>query len=220
MLKRLFPSMFDGDFDPKRLCLMWPVDCYIYAWCFSLCAYGALALEALLLTLVIRCCRFCFVVITITPHNVLQNEPHAPAHERLLDDICCCCSHVVIVVAIAQRDMIVSCACAQGLVVRWRFMRRDMKLQGLVVVNVVGRDIENGVRLRTRPCRHHHHATRCENASVDMKLKLCACAWWLMHSLRFGAYVLAEKACALAHDGFGSCACTEGVDCCWIVITS
>ncbi len=37
-LKRLFPSMFDGDFGPKPLCLTWPVNCCIYAWCFSSCA--------------------------------------------------------------------------------------------------------------------------------------------------------------------------------------
>jgi hypothetical protein len=30
-LKRLFPSMFDGDFGPKRLCLTWLVDFCIYA---------------------------------------------------------------------------------------------------------------------------------------------------------------------------------------------
>ncbi len=186
MLKRLFPSMFDGDFDPKRLCLTWPVDCCVYAWRFSLCACSALMLKASLSTLVVHPCCCCFVVIAIARHNVLQNEPHVPAHERLVDDICCCCSCVVIVVTIAQHDMIVLCTRAQGLVVCWRFTRRNMK--------------------RTRPCCCQWCVTWCWkwralvhkalllsplcntmwNASVDIKLKLCAHTRWLMHSLRFG----------------------------------
>ncbi len=58
---------------------------------------------------------------------MLQNEARAPAHEGLVDNICCCCSQVVIIVNIARRDMMVSCARAQGLVVRQCFTRRDMK---------------------------------------------------------------------------------------------
>ncbi len=126
-LKRLFPSMFDGDFDPKRLCLMWPFDCCIYAWYFSLCAYGALALEASLLTLVVCCCCCCLIVVAIAWRNVLQNEPHAPAHKRLVDNICFCHSHVAIVVAIVRCNMIVSRACTGGLVVCCRFTQCDMK---------------------------------------------------------------------------------------------
>ncbi len=126
-LKRLFPCMFDGNFGPKHLCLMWPVDCCIYAWCFSLCAYIALVLEGLSSTLVVRPHRCCFVAITIEQCNVLQNETRAPAHEGLIDNISCCCSHVFIMVAIVQRDMIVLCTRTQGLIVCRRFTRRDMK---------------------------------------------------------------------------------------------
>jgi hypothetical protein len=106
-LKRLFPSMFDGDFDPKQLCLTWLVDYCVYD----------LALEVVSLTLVVCCCRCCFVVVAIARCNVLQNEPHVHVHERLIDNICCCCSSVVIVVTIAQCDMMVSCSPAQGLIV-------------------------------------------------------------------------------------------------------
>ncbi len=87
----------------------------------------ALALEALSSTLVICCRRCCFVVVAIVQRNVLQNEARAPVHERLVDNICCCCSQVVIIVTIARRDMIVSCACTQGLVVCRHFTRRNMK---------------------------------------------------------------------------------------------
>ncbi len=193
-LKRMFPSMFDSDFDPKHLCLMWPIDCCVYAWRFSLCAYNALMLEALPLTLVIHPCRCCFVVVAIAWQNVLQNEPHAPAHVRLVDDICCCCSQVVIIVAIARHDMIVSRACARGLIVCWCFTQCDM--------------------IRMRPCRCWRCATwhwkwralahealssspSCNamwNASADIKLKLCARVRWLMHSLRFGWESLCSSA--------------------------
>ncbi len=200
MLKRLLPSMFDGNFDPKRLCLTWPVDCCIYAWHFSLCAYGALVLEALLSTLVLCCRRCCFVVVAIAQRNVLQNEPHPPVHERLVDNICCCCSRVVTIVAIAWRNMIVSRTCAQGLVLCWCFTQRNMKC--------------------TRPCHHQYCGTwrwKRHALAHEALLSLSSCnamwkciGWYEIEALCSCAMANAQPMFWSLHFGWESlCSCAR-----------
>ncbi len=89
-----------------------------------------------------------------------QRQEEAAADERRADNerFMARCHSV-------QRDVEIACACARG----------------LVVITVMRHDVENGVRLRTRPCRccrcatqrinvvrlrtwpcrHCHHATQC-----------------------------------------------------------
>jgi hypothetical protein len=92
-LKRLFPSMFYGDFGPKHLCLTWLVDCCVYAWCFISCTW------VVCLLLRPRCWHFLFIVAIVA----LLLSPSCNAmcckmklvglRTRGLLTFCYCCHH-------------------------------------------------------------------------------------------------------------------------------
>jgi hypothetical protein len=132
-----------------------------------------------------------FLLLLLPLHEAQYEAACALLHQGLVVNIWCCCSHfLVVIIADVQQDVEMTCVCTRGLVavvvVRCNVEMACACAQRLVIAAFVQCDVENGVRLRTRPCCYCHHATRCKNASVNIKLKLCARAQWLIHSLRFG----------------------------------